>query len=681
MNRRHLYYELNEIPRPDNTHLDQELVYINHDDGTGRRCRIYIGKLTSRYDNLMTPNENFRHYFTNIWEQYYGGTYIPPYQIHCGLYSMVLGIAYQTGVYPLLSNVYTTQTANAIMDFAMYVIRYQRNVSELYTDSMNEELLFSEKLYSDSWYSELFNQTMDEDHNHQFRIAWAEKIRSVVRKVWICIDGSNDDCEIDSELCEHGKAKSGRHIPIVSFMFAVSADDGTPVTYLAYEGSRVDSNKVSELFIFLSDNNLEIEGVILDRGFVTHDCLSLIESRGLQYVVMLKSDTYAHKNMMKENADKLFWNPEHAVSESLIGVTSSEAMQVFGDYKDKAFIHLFFDGANASGRFLNLLSKVWKAKKDIEKEIENGESASVPEKLKKYLLIDQDTENNTQKIVINYENWKKDCRSKGFYSIATLSAMTTATADRLYNLRDKSEVTNMILKSMLGFDVLRGHSTRNIQSRMFVCFVAMIVRNSIQKICKTLEIDTNVGIRNVQRVAIKLTHGNSYAASDSLTGIQKDILQKCGIRSNDISTIAKDYNHRLNDPVHSQIRHLPAEIVKRLQGTPNKTNANIDEATNQSSESSNDPPKRRGRPLGSKNKKTLEKEAAAAKEEQERIDKGLPPKQPRKRGRPAGSKNKKTLEREAAKAKEDEERRARGMPPVIPRKRGRPKGSKNRAKP
>ena len=49
--------------------------------------------------------------------------------------------------------------------------------------------------------------------------------------------------------------------------------------------------------------------------------------------------------------------------------------------------------------------------------------------------------------------------------------------------------------------------------------------------------------------------------------------------------------------------------------------------------------KKRGRPLGSKNKKTLEREAKE-KEEQERLA--------HKRGRKPGSKNKKTLEREAA---------------------------------
>ena len=72
-------------------------------------------------------------------------------------------------------------------------------------------------------------------------------------------------------------------------------------------------------------------------------------------------------------------------------------------------------------------------------------------------------------------------------------------------------------------------------------------------------------------------------------------------------------------------------------------------------------PVKRGRPKGSKNKKTLEREA------KELANGGI---LKRGKGRPKGSKNKKTLEREAALA-------AQGIKQVK-RKRGRPLGSKNK---
>ena len=77
-----------------------------------------------------------------------------------------------------------------------------------------------------------------------------------------------------------------------------------------------------------------------------------------------------------------------------------------------------------------------------------------------------------------------------------------------------------------------------------------------------------------------------------------------------------------------------------------------------------------GRPKGSKNKKTLEREAQERTKEEARKRAEEEAKPKRGPGRPKGSKNKKTLEREA-------EYRARaGLEPK--RGRGRPKGSKNK---
>ena len=80
-----------------------------------------------------------------------------------------------------------------------------------------------------------------------------------------------------------------------------------------------------------------------------------------------------------------------------------------------------------------------------------------------------------------------------------------------------------------------------------------------------------------------------------------------------------------------------------------------------------EPPKekrRPGRPLGSKNKKTLERER-----EQDRLFAAGEAPEKRKRGRPPGSKNKKTIEKEAEAARQEE---------MTKRRRGRPPGSRNK---
>jgi hypothetical protein len=64
---------------------------------------------------------------------------------------------------------------------------------------------------------------------------------------------------------------------------------------------------------FLGSAGIEIEGVILDRGFCSHDVIQMLEECNYPYVVMLKSDTYGHTQMMEKHASEIKWNMRHVV--------------------------------------------------------------------------------------------------------------------------------------------------------------------------------------------------------------------------------------------------------------------------------------------------------------------------------------------------------------------------------
>ena len=54
--------------------------------------------------------------------------------------------------------------------------------------------------------------------------------------MWLCIDGSNDDCQSNGvDIAEKGHDKLGKNINIVSLNYAVT-EDGKPVTYDVYRG-------------------------------------------------------------------------------------------------------------------------------------------------------------------------------------------------------------------------------------------------------------------------------------------------------------------------------------------------------------------------------------------------------------------------------------------------------------
>ena len=438
---------------------------------------------------------------------------------------------------------------------------------------------------------------------------------------------------------------------------------------------------------FLEKNGMNMEGFILDRGFVAHDVLDKILKGTHNYVIILKSNTYGHTQMLDCFGHRIFWDTHYGVTKTLLGVSSAIPLQIFKTEQDKGYVHLFFDMKNAPERFLTLYQKVFGAKEKAEKDIINGDKAKIPKGLTKYMRIMVDDKGKQTGVKIIHDELTHDCQMKGFYSIATSMPATTEEVDGLYNLRDVSEVTYMIIKSMLGFHVTRGHSTGNILNRLFVCFITTIIRNAIQKECETLGYATNKVLTNLEQVRLSRSDAQSYFAPDDWSKENETILNKFGIKTEHGIIFATEYNHRLNDKEYDQFRYLPEETQKRLglsgklvqKKSGETAPVNQEEARTEQGQNQTTIVRKRGRPPGRKNDKTLAREAA----EKERIAQeqamGIysPPVQKRGRGRPPGRKNDKTLEREAQAAEEKERMKLAGIEPAPKRGRGRPKGRKN----
>lgn len=621
----HIYWELHEIPRPSGSYINHSdgRVFLMSEDGLGKKKRIVIGRATS--ETMMHPNDLFRYLYPALWSEYYSDQDLPEHELHIGMFALSLGIGYRTHLYPILQKIYGPLYSNAIMDYAMYSIMDRSDTTQLFPDRMAGEVLFSKEVYSDSWYSELFRTHMSGDQNHCFRMEWLKVCSDRgITKAWISIDGSNNDCEVtESKLCEKGSAKSHTNSDIVSFIWALDVKTGIPITYFVNNGGMVDSKAFQEMAAFLSGAGIEIEGVILDRGFCTHDVFQMLLQCGYPYVIMLKSDTYGHTKMMEQHAADIKWNVQHIVSDSgLFGI--AEEQKMFGNHPETSWINLYYDGANGTSRSITLIKKIRAAVRQMKETILNGGKPSVPKDLSSYLSVKKN--GRCWKVEYNYNAWQKALDEKGFCSIASSGNYGPETVNRLYHLRDISEKQYMIMKSQLGYNVTRVHTDEGIEGKFALCFISSVIRSEIYRACKILGQDTNHMIREIDRVVLVLMTDGLYASINNLTARQKDLLDAFGIQPQHFKDFADDVNRRRLNPINSQVHQLPEKeyAIKKKRGRPPKKKLD-DEITLPAAK------RKPGRPKGSKNRKTLEREALA---------KALPQPEKRKPGRPKGSKNK-----------------------------------------
>ena len=404
---------------------------------------------------------------------------------------------------------------------------------------------------------------------------------------------------------------------------------------------------------------MELESVSLDRNFLTHDLIIKLNDSCIPYIINMKSNTFGHQSMVDSYGNLIKWNPEYSICDGkYAGI--SDTRQIFKDHPEKGFINLYYDYENADARQRKYFLKINNEYDRLKKDIANGNTPKVNENFKEYFSINEKDDSKIE-IVVHHENIVNSVSKIGFGSLLSKVDYGIEETNERYHKRDVSEKQYMIVKSQLGYETTRVYSTTAIYNKMFCCFISTILRNEIENACKELKINTNRTICEIDRISCIRLSDNTYKLVDDFSEKQKKFL--------DYFSIDQNYYSSLLDFTNTRNKYKDSSVITPLPSVKQK----IFTSENNDASASEEPAKSKGqvgRPKGSKNKKTLEREAELRAQ-------GIDPDAPKSKGqvgRPKGSKNKKTLEREA-------ELRAQGIDSDAPKptgQRGRPKGSKNK---
>ncbi len=716
----HIYFELPEIPVPTEAKSAGNRVYISVDIGAGITQRQYIG-VWAKKNYTFYPNEVFRHYYPDLWVKHYGKENEYNYVYGVGLYAVNLILSHNMNLYQTIYQIFGPLYGNALMDYAMYSMKERMNISYLFKPCMEEEFIFSKDRNDEDWLGDVFNNKISNNMIYRFKLMWATHCKNDlgVSKVWIATDGSNSDNQVEqSKYSKRGKAKSHKNVNIISYIWAVNISDGLPITFFVNDGGTADSKAFTEICSFLELVGIEIEGYILDRGFLTHEVLLHITETGNDYLVKLKSDTYSHVQMLNKYASEIQWKASYLVGYGGVYGVSEGPQKIFSSYNDMAYIGLFFDGKNGPERRITLSDKIFEAIDAAQKDIAEGRKPIISKEMSHFLNVEEvsheenQTDDDTQDKKSNDENVQdvNDCGpkyklviidkacskrilSKGFDSIACSKNIGAREMHELYSLRDVSEKQFMICKSMLGNNVFHSHNEKGTVTRELVCFIASIIRNKFVNTCHSLSIKPCRIMEELSDKAYAIRRPNGvYQFIDKRPENMKKLCDELGLTKKDFETIVTDMTFRLSAKEQNRTvsqYHLTPEntrkyyelLAQKKPIPPEFLGVPVSDAQTDKKEKSQDTqhkeepgdksppenegikfsqPKKRGRPLGRKNNKTIERE----QREKAEHDEG---KVKRKRGRQLGSKNKKTLEKEAANK----------LNPPTPKKRGRKKGTKD----
>ena len=521
--------------------------------------RVIIGKQNQSDKKQMEPNENFLKYFpeVDLPEERYDSNRSSCLRI--GAYIIIQQMMKETGIPELLSEYFNDRDLGLFLDLITYTLICENNVGQYYPDYAYNHPLFTEgmRIYSDATVSDFFGRVTD-DQSIGFLNEWNAK-RDHREKIYISYDSTNKNIQAgDVEIAEFGNAKVDTGKPIFNYSIAYDTHNREPLFYEKYPGS---INDVSQLQIMLDKAmgyGYRKIGFILDRGYFSKANLDYMDHCGYDFVVMVKGMSTLVNELILENKGKFEDKRACSIRRHKVYGTTVKRKLFLTDEKERYF-HIF----HSSG-------KETKERENVEKAVENcayylekkkGSVYEVPNYLQYYFEPEYSKDGYFLMAREKRDVIERELRLCGYFVIITSQKMTAGEAIDLYRSRDASEKLFRGDKSYLGNKSIRVYSDESVSAKIFIEFVALIIRNRIytklRDEVERLGKDPNfmtvpAAIKELEKIEIIRGLDLVYRLDHAVTATQKTILSAFDMDVKYVQDKAKRISEQIRNTIGNE---------------------------------------------------------------------------------------------------------------------------------
>ena len=510
--------------------------------------RAIIGKVTDDDSSMMFPNEKFETYFSDVPlpEE------LPEAYRSCclriGSYVIIKKVMQEYNL-PMLLEKLLKKDCGLFLDLVSYMIVNEENAGQYYPDFAFCHPLFSEgmRIYSDSKVSR-FLSSVTKEQIIGFLQAW-NKARDHSQRVYLSYDSTNKNCDAgDIDIAEFGKAKDDKGVPIFNLAIAFDEANRTPLLYEEYPGSINDVSQLTFLVDKVKEYGYTKIGFILDRGYFSKENIRYIDENGYEFIIMVKGCKALVSTMVEQNRGSFETARDCSIrSYKVYGKTVS--CHLFEDDTEDRYLHIYFDPYKQAAEREHLEQRIDKMKLMIEKNV--GKNVQFGKSYTDLFKLTYDKEGRLLYGKERSDVITRELRLCGYFCIVTSENMTASAALIQYKGRDISEKLFKADKSFLGSRSMRVQSEEALSAKIFVEFVALIVRNRIYNLLKEtmLKMESNpnymtvpASLRELEKIEMVRRNNGDYKLDHAVTKKQKIILGSFGLEESDIRKTAEEIN-------------------------------------------------------------------------------------------------------------------------------------------
>ena len=494
-----------------------------------RPKRISIGKLSDT--GLLIPNDNYYKIFG------VNDDLIEPFNksdsLSIGPNILIETISEKYGLKEILSNIFDDY--DKILDLATFMIMTEDNKMQHFENYCYNHSLLSPSSFSDSTISKLFRDIKPKDID-LFMKSWVNVIPK--DDIYIAYDSTNINTYGEGiDLAEYGHAKDNDELPQVNVSLGYNQTELVPMFYDIYPGSIIDNSECTKMVDRANSYGCKNVGFILDRGYFSLANVRYFEEHNYEYIIMAKTNAAFIKEVKNEYGPYVKKGLDSFIKgHDIYGLTYKK--KLFNTDKTQ-YVHLYYDPQRASSEAIKLQHKFQRYTESLEemkaKKIKRKEDLV---SFEKYFNLNFDNYGYFLNYSRKDSKFIEELNNVGFFVIITSKEMTATTALEKYRDRDAVEKVFKMEKSYLGYDVFRVHSDEALEGKMFVSFIALILRNEIYKNSKELYLKnkkegTVPAVLNViNKLTLTRMSDDKYHCRYKLTSKQKKIFKAMNIDEN-----------------------------------------------------------------------------------------------------------------------------------------------------
>jgi hypothetical protein len=511
--------------------------------------RATIGKLDS--NGMLIPNENYRKYFPG---ENLPGEKPRSFRSSClriGSFLLIRKLSEDYGLPRILGDFFSPRDLGLFLDLAAYSLVCEDNAAQYYPDYAYNHPLFTDgmRMYSDSKVSEFLGSVTD-DQSAGFLNRWNQG-RDCKDRIYISYDATNKNSQAgELSMVEFGKAKDDSRLPVFSHSIAHDVGNRIPLFYEEYPGSVVDVSQLQFMLGKAKGYGYRNVGFILDRGYFCKDNIRFLDENGYGFILMVKGLGKLVSELVLSRRGTFECSRSCDIREyKAYGITVKA--KLYAEDTRERYFHIYHGTGREHAEREQIEIRMEKMAKLLRQH--EGEEYDVCDCWKRYYDLHYDG----KKFLFAREKSEvveRELELCGYFCIVTSEEMTAREALTLYKSRDDSEKLFRGDKSYLGDRTMRVHTDESTSAKLFIEFVALIIRNKIYTSLKSAVLKNErkanymtvpAALRELEKIEMIRGGDGIYRLGHAVTATQKEILRAFGLNEEFVKIQANELSETL----------------------------------------------------------------------------------------------------------------------------------------